>query len=583
MPKSSLQLVDEFVDEGVPEKEPTFDDEEANLLRALELSLKELEKQGLACPVVIREPDSGRLQPLPERCTPMTTEPAGSAGSPSLDAELPLTDSEMEFDEEVPGINAGDQDEDQDGPNSSEQDEGQARPNHGVQDEGQENLKLPTKDQVILEEPASSTKTLSSLQNLDKELSFTNQFFIEKPQEEEPEKTNTKSELTGQCKPLRAHFSNLPAVDMKEIIQQRIFEDKSYEAHEDYKNLSGRSSLKKRKKHAAPRSPSGSPPLQPPPPPPPAGASGALAGVSGSQELSPANSLMHDDSIPYKKWKPLPAEERPATPELAWTIPFSSMSDVQNNWASALYYRQVNKTELTEANFKGQAYEVVKAFYPDVIHLQFQMEECHKMLTDQVDWTNPQRDQVRIDVNRPLPLGGPPGHVTIQTQFFFNKDLEYLRYGSKRSNPTLLISKIKAARYPDFGLELLVPEQMWIDDKFYIDKHDSSSRRKEVRTHMRILGVIKIKAYSTYGYDYLSEIVLQTVDFKEHTIAEKDFKNLYPSDFEDLNLLLLQGHLDHLPSSNKQMLSTVVKLWTRNLVIRQRVKDFQLGIKSYQT
>ncbi|GJW10525.1 hypothetical protein Tco_1576352 [Tanacetum coccineum] len=44
-------------------------------------------------------------------------------------------------------------------------------------------------------------------------------------------------------------------------------------------------------------------------------------------------------------------------------------------------------------------------------------------------------------------------------------------------------------------------------------------------------------------------------------IAEKDFKNLYPSDFEDLNLLLLQGHLNHLPSSDIRMLSTAVKLW----------------------
>ncbi|GJY27123.1 hypothetical protein Tco_0401849 [Tanacetum coccineum] len=58
----------------------------------------------------------------------------------------------------------------------------------------QENLKLPTEDQVIIEEPVSSTGTLPSLQNLDKELSFTNLFFVEKPQEEEPEKTNTESE-----------------------------------------------------------------------------------------------------------------------------------------------------------------------------------------------------------------------------------------------------------------------------------------------------------------------------------------------------------------------------------------------------
>ncbi|GJV91542.1 hypothetical protein Tco_1539355 [Tanacetum coccineum] len=195
------------------------------------------------------------------------------------------------------------------------------------------------------------------------------------------------------------------------------------------------------------------------------------------------------------------------------------------------------------------------------------MEECHKMLTDQVDWANPEGDQVKINVNRPLPLGSPPGHVTIQTEFFFNKDLEYLRYGSKGSCPALSISKMKAASYPDFDLELLVPEKI----------HESSSRQKEVRTHMRILSVVRIEAYSRYGYGYLSEIILRRADHQEHEIAEKDFKNLYPSDFENLNLILLQGHLDHLSGSDKRMLSTAVKLWTRNLVIRQRVEDFQLG------
>ncbi|GKA11346.1 hypothetical protein Tco_0690779 [Tanacetum coccineum] len=154
------------------------------------------------------------------------------------------------------------------------------------------------------------------------------------------------------------------------------------------------------------------------------------------------------------------------------------------------------------------------------------MEECHKMLTDQIDWANLEGDQVRIDIKKPLPLSSPPGHD---------------------------------ARYHDFRLELLIPEHMWIDDvctydisasygishwwfnrqKFYIDRHTAESSRK-------------------------------------------DFKNLYPSDFEDLNLLLLQGHLNHLPGSDIRMLSTAVKLWTRNLVIRQRVEDFQLGIESYQ-
>nr|GFA18638.1 hypothetical protein [Tanacetum cinerariifolium] len=50
----------------VPEKEHAYDDEEANLQRALELSLKEQQTQGPARPVVFKEPDSGRFQPLLE-------------------------------------------------------------------------------------------------------------------------------------------------------------------------------------------------------------------------------------------------------------------------------------------------------------------------------------------------------------------------------------------------------------------------------------------------------------------------------------------------------------------------------------
>ncbi|GKA09424.1 hypothetical protein Tco_0688755 [Tanacetum coccineum] len=100
---------------------------------------------------------------------------------------------------------------------------------------------------------------------------------------------------------------------------------------------------------------------------------------------------------------------------------------------------------------------------------------------------------------------------------------------------------------------------------------------------MRILSVVRIKVFSLYGYDYMKKIILRRDDLNEYTIAERDFKYMYPSDFEDLYLLNLQGHLDHLPPEDKKILTTVVNLWTRNLVIRQRVEDFQLGIESYQT
>nr|GEV55734.1 hypothetical protein [Tanacetum cinerariifolium] len=327
--------------------------------------------------------------------------------------------------------------------------------------------------------------------------------------------------------------SDLPTVDMKEILQQRMFKDKSYEAHEDHKNLNSfwvstviatTSTSSSRRIWCSRYFRSIRIFLVSLPPPLSSTGTSRSAQKQGSKasKLSPTDSLIQDDSIPDEQvylsddehsgndylpkadsrkdwWKPLPEEEKPVTPKHAWIIPSSNVLNVENT--------------------------------------------------------------------------GLLCYVTIQTQFFFNKDLKYLRYGSKGSSLALSISKMKAASYPNFGRELLVPEQI----------HDSLSRQKEVRSHMRILSVVRIKAYSRYVYDYLSEIVLRRVHLQEHTIFEKDFKNLYLSDFEDQNLLLLQGHLDHLPGSDKRMLSTTVKLWTQNLVIRQRVEDFQLGIESNQT
>ncbi|GJR27258.1 hypothetical protein Tco_1103490 [Tanacetum coccineum] len=66
---------------------------------------------GPSRPVILRERDFGKFQPLPERRTHMPIEPSGYAESPSLDAEPALTDSEMESNKEVPEINAGNQDE----------------------------------------------------------------------------------------------------------------------------------------------------------------------------------------------------------------------------------------------------------------------------------------------------------------------------------------------------------------------------------------------------------------------------------------------------------------------------------------
>ncbi|GKA93955.1 hypothetical protein Tco_0815941, partial [Tanacetum coccineum] len=690
--KSSLRLVDEFADEGVPVNEPRFSDEEAHLQKAVEESLKDVHAahQGPLLPVVIREPKSGKFQPLPEtpkkkspadqyvfqRRSSAPTEPSGHDESSSLYAEL---------DEGHAGPNPGIQDEGQVGSNPGDAAVSQPQPSHVVHagpnlkhmdvevtdtsiqqnpeqmdkefitmtyPNVQENLKLPTEDQVRLEEPASSAGTLSSLQNLDKEFSFTNQFLEEKSQEEKPEKTNTESEVQSMVMvpihqntsyvplmttpvidltvsqpvsttvqaPLQTstatrigeleqhmadlvqdnlaleeildkhgsrldRFRDLPEADMKEILHQRIWEIKSYEAHEDHKNL------KKKRRHESPKPPPGSPHHQSPPYPLPVGPSGTLGAsstsgfssktdpsaeytawttidtrLSSSVSSTPDDLNMDDDLVLDAQWKPLSEEDRPAIPEPAWSIPSSDLPTGDMATFMDWYYKKKGITELTQKDLEGIAFEIVKVFHPDVIHLQYQIEECHKLLTDQVN------DAIlRYNVSKPLPLGGPQGQVTIQSDFFFNKDLEYLRYGSKGSRPTLSISKMKVAYYPDVGLEQMVPDQLWIDEeckydiaamygishwwfqrqRFYIDRHTSEGDRRAARTHMRILSVVRIEVFSLYGYDYMKKIVLR--------------------------------YLNHLPPTDKKILTTAVNLWTRNLVIRQRVEDFQLGIESYQT
>ncbi|GJW31074.1 retrovirus-related pol polyprotein from transposon TNT 1-94 [Tanacetum coccineum] len=739
--------------------------------KAVEESLKDVHAahQGPLPPVVIKEPESGKFQPLlevqgkgkekvneepaaqvllnlqnPKKKSPADqyifqrrssapTEPSGHDESSSLYAELGLTDSETKSDKEVPGIDAGDQAEGQARPNPGIQDEGQAgsnpddaavsqpQPSHVVHAgpnlehmDVEENLKLPTEDQVRLEEPANSFGTLSSLQNLDKEFSFTNQFLEEKSQEDEHEKTNTESEVQSMVtvpihhdtssvplmttlviyltvsqpvstkleqhmanmlqdnlaleERLDKHGSRLENLDIPHqvskavdeivtdaILHHRIWETKSYEAHEDHKKLYealeksmdrdhsdqlltdlAKAQIKKKRRHESPKIPPRSPPHQSPPPPPPAGPSrtSGASGAFGSSQLPPPpppsstnqsdqNAYIPKVNLKQDWWKPLSEEDRPATPEPAWSIPSSDLPVPMNNWASALastyapppensllaqtgdmaifmdwFCKKQGITELTQKDLEGPAFEIVKVFHPNVIHLQYQMEECHKLLTDKVDDAI-----IRYNVSKPLPLGGQPGQVTIQADFFFNKDLEYLRYGSKGGRPALSISKMKAACYPDVGLEQMVPDQMWIEEeckydiaamygishwwfqrqRFYIDRHTSEGDRRAVRTHMRILSVVRIEVFSLYGYDYMKTIVLRRADLNEYIIAERDFKYLYPSDFEDLYLLNLQGHLNHLPPQDKKILSTAVNLWIRNLVIRQRVEDFQLGIESYQT
>nr|GEU43146.1 hypothetical protein [Tanacetum cinerariifolium] len=473
--------------------------------------------QGPLSPVVIREPESGKYQPLPEvpgkgkakvseeqvthdllslqkhkKTSPAdqyifqrrVSEPtASSFHDVSPNEVLGQSNSKEESEKIMLGVEKGSQDEGQarpdpnaqakgqTGSNTSAQAEGQARSNPKETSEGQagsnldetsegqagpdpgnaearvqstsslmvhagsdrehmdidvaNNLKLVVEEPVLLEEPASSSRTLSSLQHLSRDFTFGDQFFSDKPSDA----------------------------------------DKSAETKVK--------SMKRKKGRESPKMPPGSPSHQPPPPPPPAGPSG----TSGASRAfgSQASTLASNYSPP------------PENSLLVQTGDITTLMD----W----FCKRRGITELKPQDLEGPAYEIVKdiaAMY-GISHWWFQRQ------------------------------------------------------------------------------------------RFYIDRHTSEGDRSTVKTHMRILSVVRIKVFSMYGYDYIKKIVLRRADLNEHVIAERDFKYLYPSDFEDLNLLNLQGHLNHLLLKDKKILTTAINQWTRQLVIRQRVEYFQLRIESYHT
>nr|GFA62477.1 hypothetical protein [Tanacetum cinerariifolium] len=194
----------------------------------------------------------------------------------------------------------------------------------------QENLKLTIEEPVLLEEPASSSGTLSSammvkrigeLEHIMADLIQANKDMEERLDSHEarlftleqldiPQRVSIAvSEVVTDAvdwamhAPLRNRFRDLPEANMKEILHKRMWESDSYKSHEDHMQLFdaleksmnrdhskelaqdlAEARKKKKKSHVSPKTPPGSPSHQPPPPPLPAGPSGASGtpGASGS-------------------------------------------------------------------------------------------------------------------------------------------------------------------------------------------------------------------------------------------------------------------------------------------------------------
>nr|GEW95525.1 hypothetical protein [Tanacetum cinerariifolium] len=330
-----------------------------------------------------------------------------------------------------------------------------------------------------------------------------------------------------------------------EALEKSMYHDHSVELTKDLAKVR----KKKKKSRESPKTPHGSPPHQTPPPPPPAGPSGASGapGASGSSQVLPPpppptstnqegpskgsaapSSSKTAASAKYQAWTTTDIRLRPSislTPvdlqmdkdmapdEQAQSSNDKDIESAHIPKASALasnyspppedsllvqtgdittfidwFCKRRGITELKPQDLEGPAFKIVNVFHPDVIHLQYQMEECHKLLTDRVD------DSI-------------------------------LRH-NVANHYHWVVHLMKATYYPDVGLEQMVPYQIWIEEeckydivvmygishwwfqrqRFYIDRHTSEGDRSAIRTHMWILNVVRIEVFSMYGDGMLQQI-----------------------------------------------------------------------------
>ncbi|GJU59193.1 hypothetical protein Tco_1236959 [Tanacetum coccineum] len=165
--------------------------------------------------------------------------------------------------------------------------------------------------------------------------------------------------------------------------------------------------------------------------------------------------------------------------------------------------------------------------------------------TDQLDWNNPEGQQYPHDLRKPLPLiPNSRGCRVIPFDHFINNDLAYLSGGVSSRTYATSVTKTKAADYGHIKwIEDLVPNTMW------------------------------------------SQVPIITIcrnDDKLYTFKEGDYNRLRLQDIKDMLLLLVQGKLENLNVEERLAFGVSLRMFTRSIVLRRRVKDLQLGVESYQ-
>ncbi|GKE16156.1 hypothetical protein Tco_1423733, partial [Tanacetum coccineum] len=103
------------------------------------------------------------------------------------------------------------------------------------------------------------------------------------------------------------------------------------------------------------------------------------------------------DFRPPQTWisKIAKVEKPPRTLDELISTPIDFSTYVMNN---------MKIKKLTQEHLVGPAFNLLKGTCKSRVELEYHFEECYKVVTDQLDWTNPEGQEYPFDLNNPLPL-----------------------------------------------------------------------------------------------------------------------------------------------------------------------------------
>nr|GEW64127.1 reverse transcriptase domain-containing protein [Tanacetum cinerariifolium] len=336
-------------------------------------------------------------------------------------------------------------------------------------------LKLPVDEHVILEEPLSSSGILSSMKNLDDAYTFGDQFLNDKSTKDEPGKLNMDSEVASMVTVLIHQASSSVPLLSTPIIDLSHPKPVPAATHEPIFTATTMPTTTTL-------------PLLPPLPQQSTSYSELAARITALEQKLAAfeqKSKTLDNTTQNLRSRLLRRlwNRQTGTNSFGKGQVTQKRRDYQDPPPPPSYLdlralqhipqllnpqpRKHLTLERLPLAPPGNSQLVILNNQLKIISLQFHMEECHRMLTDQVDLVNPEVHRIVLEIRKPLPLGGPPGQIEGEREYDIST-----AYGISHS---------------------------WFKCKeFYITRHDVPSDRSKVRSHMRILSVINLKTYVRY-------------------------------------------------------------------------------------